>query len=47
MVTGFPLTGFCEDAYNQKQETAAVSRHSACGVGLGKAGPRLRSRCWT
>jgi hypothetical protein len=38
MLTGFPRTVFGEDAYNQRQETTAVSRRSACSVGLGQAG---------
>src|SRR6478736_10535638 len=37
MLTGFPRASFCEDAYNQRQQTAAVSRRSACSVGLGQA----------
>ena len=38
MCTGFPRTSFCEDAYNQRQQTAAVSRRSVCSVGLGQRG---------
>jgi hypothetical protein len=36
-LTGFPRTVLDEDAYNQRQETAAVSRGYACSVALGHA----------
>src|SRR6185437_15815343 len=44
MLTGFPRADFCQDAYNQRQQTAAISGRSAGGVGLGQAWLRLASR---
>jgi len=37
-VDRFSTHQFCEDAYNQRQQTEAVSRRSVGSVGLGQAG---------